>query len=181
MSSSILRLLAIAAATAAFAACAARVPTVYATPDYHSWQRTTNVVLDYPIPGHQDRFRIPRMNAVGFTAAPTMVNGKRRWEFPDGTVIAKEVYATSRPSPGAAPVQLTIMVKAPKDSRSQGGWLWLTRDLPDGAETVFMGNFCITCHANANEKHPYGDGNPNEEFRDYVYFVPGEGAPAPSR
>ena len=118
MSSSILRLLAIAAATAAFAACSARAPTVYATPDYHSWQRTTNVVLDYPIPGHQDRFRIPRMNAVGFTAAPTMVNGKRRWEFPDGTVIAKEVYATSRPSPGAAPVQLTIMVKAPRDPHS---------------------------------------------------------------
>jgi len=40
-----------------------------------------------------------------------------------------------------------------------------------------MGNFCITCHANANEKQSYGDGNPAEEFRDYVYFVPGEGAP----
>jgi hypothetical protein len=40
-----------------------------------------------------------------------------------------------------------------------------------------MGNFCVTCHANANEKHPYGDRNPREEFRDYVFFVPG-GAPA---
>jgi two-component system, sensor histidine kinase YesM len=45
---------------------------------------------------------------------------------------------------------------------------------PDGKEAVFMGNFCITFHANANEKHPCGDGNPNEEFRDY--FVPGEQA-----
>ncbi len=42
-----------------------------------------------------------------------------------------------------------------------------------------MRNFCITCHANANEKHPYGDKNPNEEFRDYVYFVPGEGHAGP--
>ena len=45
-----------------------RKTPVYATADYHSWQRTTNVVLDYPIPGHQDRFRIPRMNAIGFSA-----------------------------------------------------------------------------------------------------------------
>ena len=134
-----------------------------------------NVVLDYPIPGHQDRFRIPRMNAVGFTVTPTVDGGKRHWDFPDGTVIVKEVYKTPKPAAGETPIQLTIMVKAPKDPHAQGGWLWITRDLPNGKETVFMGNFCITCHSNANEKHPYGDGNPNEEFRDYVYFVPGEG------
>jgi len=157
--------------------CAAGKTTVYATDDYHSWQRTTNVVLDYPIPGHQNRFRIPRMNAIGFSAQPTMANGKRTWNFPEGTVIVKEVYATTKPALGEKPIQLTIMVKASKDPHSQGGWLWITRDLPDGREAVFMGNFCITCHANANEKHPYGDGNPNEEFRDYVYFVPGEGGP----
>jgi hypothetical protein len=90
----------------------------------------------------------------------------------------KEVYQTSKPAEGELPIQLTIMVKAPKDPRSQGGWIWLTRDLPDGKEEVFRGNYCITCHDNANEKHPYGDGNPKEEFRDYVYFVPGEEAPS---
>ena len=154
----------------------ARAP-VYATPDYHSWKKTTDIVLDYPIPGHQDRFRIPRMNYVGFTVRPTMENGKRRWDFPEGTIIAKEVYQTTKPAPGEQPIQLTIMVKASRDPHSQGGWLWITRDLPNGKEAVFMGNFCITCHANANEKQPYGDGNPAEEFRDYVYFVPGEGTP----
>jgi hypothetical protein len=159
------------------AGCRAERRIVYATPDYHSWKRTTEVVLDYPIPGHQDRFRIPRMNAVGFTAKPTVDNDRRRWDFPEGTIIVKEVYKTTKPARGEEPIQLTIMVKAPKDPRSQGGWLWITRDLPNGTEAVFMGNFCITCHANANEKHPYGDGNPNEEFRDYVYFVPGEGGP----
>jgi hypothetical protein len=161
------------------AGCAARQTPEYATADYHSWRRTTDVVLDYPIPGHQDRFRIPRMNGIGFSARPTPDGGKLRWDFPNGTVIVKEVYATTRPAPGERPIQLTIMVKAPKDVHSQGGWLWITRDLPDGKEAVFAGNFCITCHANANEKHPYGDGNPREDFRDYVYFVPGEGAPAP--
>ena len=165
------------AAAAMLASCAAGKAPAYATDDYHLWQRTTNVVLDYPIPGHQDRYRIPRMNAVGFTAQPTTVNGKRHWDFPEGSVIVKEVYANTKPAPQEKPIQLTIMVKAPKDPHSQGGWLWITRDLPGGKEAVFMGNFCITCHENANEKHPYGDGNPNEEFRDYVYFVPGEGEP----
>ena len=158
-----------------FGSCTAANTVVYATPDYPTWRRTTNVILDYPIPGHQNRFRIPRMNGVGFTAKPIIENGKRRWDFPEGTVIVKEVYQTPKPEPGEAPIQLTIMVKAPKDPHAQGGWLWITRDLPNGKESVFMGNFCITCHANANEKHPYGDGNPNEEFREYVYFVPGEG------
>jgi hypothetical protein len=93
-------------------------------------------------------------------------------------VIVKKVYKTPKPAAGEKPIQLTIMVKTPKDPHAQGGWLWITRDLPDGKESVFMGNFCITCHANANEKHPYGDGNPREKFRDYVYFVPGETIPA---
>jgi hypothetical protein len=159
------------------AGCAAQKPTVYATPDYRSWKRTTDVVLDYPIPGHQDRFRIPRMNSVGFTAKPGTENGKEHWDFPVGTIIVKEVYQTPKPAPDEQPIQLTIMVKAPKDAHSQGGWIWITRDLPDGKEATFMGNYCITCHANANEKHPYGDGNPDEEFRDYVYFVPGERSP----
>ena len=175
-------LLSLLGAFATLVGCGARKLPVYATPDYHLWKRTTDVILDYPIPGHQDRFRIPRMNEIGFTVQPTTDNDKRRWDFPLGTIIVKEVYQTPKPAPGEQPIQLTIMVKAPKDPHSQGGWLWITRDLPNGKESVFMGNFCITCHANANEKHPYGDGNPNEEFRDYVYFVPGEGSlPAQTR
>jgi len=162
------------------AGCTAQKQVIYATTDYHSWKKTTDIVLDYPIPGHQDRLRIPRMNSIGFSAQPSIDNGKRRWDFPPGTVIVKEVYPTPKPPADTQPIQLTIMVKAPRDPRSQGGWIWLTRDLPDGTEAVFRGNYCITCHDNANEKHPYGDGNPNQEFRDYVYFVPGEEAPAES-
>ena len=82
--------------------CAAEKPPVYATPDYHSWKRTTDVVLDYPIPGHQDRFRIPRMNDVGFTVKPTNDNGKRHWDFPVGTIIVKEVYQTPKARGGRA-------------------------------------------------------------------------------
>jgi hypothetical protein len=155
---------------------------VYAPPEYRSWARTTDVVLDYPIPGHEDHLRIPRMNARGFEARPKLVDGKPSWNFPEGTVIVKEVYASSKPAPGEEPIQLTIMVKEASDKESQAGWLWLTKSLPGGEETVFTGNFCVTCHANANEAHPYGDHNPDEDFRDYVYFVPGEvAADAPEK
>jgi len=37
-------------------------------------------------------------------------------------------------------------------------------------ETVITEEFCITCHGNANESHPYGDKNPNNEYRDYLFF-----------
>jgi hypothetical protein len=158
--------------------CARRPEPSYASADYPGWARTTQVVLDYPIPGHENRLRIPRMNPIGFTALPRRSGGRLVWSFPEGTVIVKEVYASARPSPGEAPIQLTIMAKQSADKRAQGGWLWITKALPGGAEMVFTGNFCVTCHANANEKHPYGDGNPGEDFRDYVYFVPGEKPPA---
>jgi len=154
------------------ASCTHKEEEVYGTPDYPTWKRTTDTLLNYPIPGHMNRLRIPRMNAKGFTVVPTREGNKLHWDFPEDTVIVKEVYATTTPAPGEAPVQLTIMVKDPADPRSQGGWLWITRDLPNGKETVFMGNFCVTCHENANEPHPYFDKNPNSEFRDYVYFVP---------
>ncbi len=160
--------------------CAPKAPEVYASPEYPTWARTTRTVLDYPIPGHMNRLRIPRMNALGFTATPLADGDRQRWDFPEDTVIVKEVYASAKPAAGERPVQLTIMAKDPKDPRAQGGWLWITKDLPDGKETVFTGNFCITCHANANEKHPYADKNLKEEFRDYVFFVPGRdnGRPA---
>ena len=165
--------LVIASVLALLSGCA-KAEEIYVPSDYVAWHRTTDVVLNYPIPGHMDRFRLPRMNDLGYKTLPKMVAGKLRWDFPEDTVIAKEVYASAKPAPGEKPIQLTIMIKDPSDKRNLGGWLWYTKDLPNGEETLFEGNYCITCHANANEQHPYGDGNPNEEFRDYVYFVPGE-------
>ncbi len=156
----------------------AKAAEIYVPPDYVKWRRTTDAVLNYPIPGHMDRFRIPRMNDIGFSAKPKLVGGKSSWDFPEDTVIVKEVYASANPAPGDKPIQLTIMVKDPKEEGAMGGWLWYTRDMPDGKETRFTGNYCVTCHSNANEQHPYGDGNPREEFRDYVFFVPGEATEA---
>lgn len=174
---SFLSSLAILALGPALTACAPKDSKIYAPPEYTSWAPTTQIVLDYPIPGHENRLRLPRMNQTGMQTKPRVVDGRITWDFPAGTIIVKEVYARPKPSPGEAPLQLTIMAKYPRDKRSQAGWLWLTKSLPDGKETVFTGNFCVSCHANANEGHPYGDHNPNEDFRDYVYFVPGELGP----
>jgi hypothetical protein len=162
------------ACLAVFAGCAKRADPVFATPDYVDWRRTVALSLDYPIPGHQAGLRIPRMNPLGSLATTAKDGDILRWTFPEGTVIVKEVYATAHPAPGEGPKQLTIMVKRPSDPRSLGGWLWITKQMPGGRETVFPGDYCFTCHENANEAHPYGDKNPNQDFRDYVYFVPGE-------
>ncbi|HET7839032.1 MAG TPA: cytochrome P460 family protein, partial [Rectinemataceae bacterium] len=154
--------------------CAKQAEAPFAGPEYLSWRRTVALTLDYPVPGHQAGLRIPRMNSLGFLAEPVKQGDRLRWSFPEGTVIVKEIYATAHPAAGEGPVELTIMVKRPSDPRSRGGWLWLTKNLPGGEERVFLGDYCFTCHENANEAHPYGDHNPNPDFRDYVYFVPGE-------
>lgn len=147
-------------------------------PDWRDWRKTTELVLNYPIPGHEDRLRVPRMNETGFASIPVSPGA---WDFPSGTVIAKEVYASKAPAAGEAPILATAMVKAPGDPRAKGGWIWVSKDLATGKESVFTTAFCVTCHANANEAHPYGDKNPKAEFRDFVFMVPLAAAvPAPA-
>jgi hypothetical protein len=64
------------------------------------------------------------------------------------------------------------MVKRPDHEQAQGGWVWISRDPESGTETIFDDQFCVNCHSNANESHPYGTGNPAEAFRDYVFHTP---------
>lgn len=141
--------------------------------DYTSWKLSTEKKLDYPIPGHENRFRIPYINAIGLDFTSKLINGKNRIEFPEGTIIAKDIYANNPPLANEKPVFATIMLKASGDSEAMGGWLWIMRDSATQEETIVKNRFCLNCHANANEAHPYADGNVNEEFRDYVFFVPG--------
>jgi hypothetical protein len=141
--------------------------------NYVSWQRTTEVELNYPIPGHENNYRRIFINSRGMNFTAKEQNGKLRYSFPEGTVIVKEIYQGFDPAEEEEPVRLTAMVKRPDDERARGGWLWVLKPLESGKEQVITGEFCVTCHSNANEPHPYGDGNPREEFRDFVYFVPG--------
>ena len=166
-----------------FAACAtfaALIPSSCSQPpkpllpsDYKTWEETTHVELTYPIPGHESNYRLPRVNPVGFAYKPTTSQGKNAYTYPDGTIFAKEVYhGLDEPKAGVAPFQITFAVKDTKDPRARGGWIWAVKDTASGQETVITGSFCVDCHANANENHPYGDKNPNAEFRDYVFFPP---------
>lgn len=140
--------------------------------DYGTWKTTTGIVLDYPIPGHEDRFRIIRINdkGLGFTRDG---GSPDRISFPEGTIIAKDIFAVKNPGPSDPPVMVTAMIKSGSDSRARGGWLWVVKDLKMGKESIMTGDFCVRCHDNANEKHPYGWKNPGGAFADYVFFIPG--------
>lgn len=140
------------------------------TGSYSAWERTTETELDYPIPGHEDNYRRIYINETGMNVRITTGEDGVRHYYPEGTVIIKEVFEGSDYQEGSEPVMLTAMVKQPSDPLARGGWLWVVKNLSTGRETVMETKFCVTCHANANEAHPYGDGNPQNEFRDFVFF-----------
>lgn len=150
----------------ALASCAEE-PIEYLDVDYQTWERTVAEDLTEVVPGHGAGLRRIYINRTG-TDATTDSDGTVR--YPDGTVIVKEVYAVPDPRPGEEPLVLTGMVKAPEVSDSRGGWIWVVRNVQSGEETVFAEEYCITCHANANESHPYGDQNASESFRDFVFY-----------
>jgi hypothetical protein len=184
--------LCLAATVAALAvSCPRQDPAIALVADgYASWRPTTQVVLDYEIPGHMDSLRRIVMNETGFgfTEGPAGIS------FPEGTVIVKEILlAGSGDGYGAGPVygvggadgsrgrpnMITAMVKAKDDPRARGGWIWLMKDPESGKESVVGQDLCYRCHLNANEAYPYADGNPAGQFRDFVFFVPGKDEPAP--
>ena len=140
--------------------------------DYSLWKTTTDIVLDYPIPGHEDRFRVIHINdkGLGFTRDG---GTPERITFPEGTIIAKDIFAEKSPGPSDVPVMVTAMVKSGSNPQARGGWLWVVKDLKVGKETIMTGDFCVRCHDNANEKHPYGWKNTGGAFADHVYFIPG--------
>lgn len=152
--------------------CAREETVDFIPADYRSWPRTTDTRLQFPIPGHADNLRKIYINPEGRAYDRQLEDGKLHYFFPEGTVIVKEVYDGFNPGPDEAPKQLTVMVKKPEHPKSLGGWLWLVAPSAEGQETIIENEFCLTCHSNANEKHPYDDGNPNEQFRDYVFYLP---------
>lgn len=154
----------LAAAVLFFSGCAEEEKS-FLSDTYADWTRINREELDYPVPGHESNYRIIYMNETG--------TGAGGYPFPAGTVIIKEIFEGLDPEEGAAPVMLTAMVKAPDHDAARGGWLWIVKDLSSDNERIIREEFCLTCHDNANEEHPYADGNPSGEFRDYVYFVPG--------
>jgi hypothetical protein len=139
--------------------------------DYTTWERTVKEVLKYPIPGHISSYRKIYINETGEKTTETKdKNGRDTYLYPDGTIIVKELYDAATYTDNSKPQSLTVMIKDAKDPLARGGWLWIMKALPDGKERIIGSSFCITCHANANEPHPYGDHNPDGDFRDYVFL-----------
>lgn len=132
--------------------------------DYGGWKETTDIELNYPIPGHENNYRKIFINDIGLkrTGPPH--------DYPDGTIIIKEIYEGFDYNAGRKPMMLTVMIKDRENPLARGGWLWIVKDSATKEENILTQEFCITCHGNANEEHPYGDLNMNNEFRDYVFF-----------
>jgi hypothetical protein len=167
---------ALAACSLAGVSCARQEAASALVPDgYGAWRRSTELELDYAIPGHEASARTIFMNPEGFRFQKEGGNA----EFPAGTIIVKEIRPLGMVTAAMPAPMLTVMIKVPDDERAQGGWLWIVKDTASKAETVFSSDFCYRCHANANEAHPYADLNPGNDFRDYVFFVPGMDIPAP--
>lgn len=137
--------------------------------DYASWELSTPARLDFPVPGHGPGLRRIFVNETGLTAD---LDPAGNVEYPDGTIFLKEVYAERDPGPDTAPQMLTVMVKAQEDPRSMNGWLWVVRDPAAGTESISGEGFCVGCHESANTSHPYGTGNPDDSFRDYIFHTP---------
>jgi len=151
-------------------ACAEQKPEALIPEDYSSWKRTTDIELNYPIPGHMDNYRIPYINKIGENVSITEQGGRVVHDYPQGTIILKEIYAGSTYNEGDVPTALTVMVKDPESPLARGGWIWIMKPLNSGQEIINTDGFCLNCHNDANEDHPYSQGNPNQEFRDYVFF-----------
>ncbi len=153
------------------AGCSRSTKPLVAETDYSDWQRTHEQELDYPVPGHENHYRIIRINPIGEKPEITFGEGEEtRYQYPKGTVVVKEVYSSLTPNPGDDPILYTIMKKAPDHPEARDGWVYLTKSPADGEETVVQQDFCFRCHREAHHPHPYGWGNPRGHWTDYLFF-----------
>ena len=71
--------------------CAPQAKKYEIPEDYRSWKQTTNIELNYPIPGHLEHYRKIYINQIGEAVEVTMLEGKKQYNYPTGTIIVKEV------------------------------------------------------------------------------------------
>jgi hypothetical protein len=150
--------------------CSAEQPHTYLVPkDYRLWKKPVKEVLDYPVPGHGDTFRVIYANDISFKAEINKdENNNERVNFKDGTIIIKEVYKEKNDVNWKEP-QLTIMIKESTNNDAKDGWLYYVKNPEEKQARLVKGRMCIGCHEAANDKHPYFDRNPKGIFCDYVF------------
>lgn len=148
--------------------CAEDAPEPLLDIDYSGWRQTTSAMLNFPVPGHGSTRRVIFCNDAAWQAEPA---DDFSITYQEGAVFIKEIYPLDSPE-GTEPERLLAMIKDSDAPIGRGGWIWVARTVATGEETIFDEEYCVTCHANANETHPYGVGNDNERFRDYVFHSP---------
>ncbi len=143
--------------------------TQFAIPDYKNWGKPVSAVLDTPIPGHGESFRLIYANDIAFQSKIVKEGSELKVKMNEGSIVLKEVY-DKREDVGYKVPGLFIMVKDSKDPQAINGWIYYMKK--PGMDTMeVQWRLCVGCHEAANEKHPYFDGNKNNMFRDYL-FVP---------
>lgn len=135
--------------------------------EYSDYSPTHPALLNYRIAGHLQPLRRILVNPAGaaFDSSPPPEG-----RYPEGTVFIKEHFETD-PTAGGRADFLTVMIKDSDHPQAVAGWIWLTED-GEGNESIVGGKFCISCHQAANSSHTYGEGNPEGEFRDYIFYPP---------
>ena len=164
-----LKIIAMFIAVVFLAGCGRKKVEINLVPEsYRDWESTVEGPLTYQIPGHAMLKRITFINEIGQRVSAVEQSGRMTYDYPKGTIIVKEMYPTAD---STEPDHLTVMIKDTEDAQSMVGWIWLIKDLKTGKERVFgIEDFCVACHRNANDRHPYGDRNVDSEYRDYVYY-----------
>ena len=166
---------AVLCATAFLCACS-RTSRPLLEYDYPDWTQLHDEPITEPIPGHSSGIRTMYINPTGTAVTVTEGEARTVWDYPDGTVIIKEVAMPTEAGAAGEPSMLLGMIKDPAHPQAQGEWVWVMRNPHTGEETIFDSEFCITCHADANERRtaddplPIGIPNPDRAFRDYVFY-----------
>jgi len=149
-----------------FWSCAPRERPPLLPEDVTQWTQLNQIPMDYPVPGHENQYRVTYINDRGLS--PQMSD--QGLVYPEGTIIAKVIHETLEAD--SAEVAITAMIKDSLSDDSKEGWVWVMKDLATNQERIINSTMCVTCHQSANEPHPYGEGNPQGLFRDYAFFYP---------
>lgn len=80
-----------------FAGCQQKQQPKLTPENYRSWNTIVENFLDYPIPGHENNGRMIYINKIGEDVQITEENGRVSYQYPEGTIIVKEIYSRLEP------------------------------------------------------------------------------------
>lgn len=141
----------------------------FTVPAYKSWKKPVDKIVDTPIPGHGESFRVIYANDIAFSSNIVKEGNVQKVRMNEGSIVVKEVFEKREDVEYKIP-GLFIMVKDSRSPDAINGWVYyMKKPGKDAVEITWR--MCVGCHEAANEKHPYFDGNKNDMFRDYLFTL----------